>query len=68
MKTYTMLFVKNKDTIKAIEPIVLTQYNKIIKTFTLDLRFKCLKKRKFTIFSFSKNINDSIHRFLKNAV
>ena len=34
MKTYTMLFVKNKDTTKAIEPIFLTQYNKIIKTFT----------------------------------
>ena len=34
MKTHTILFVKNQDTIKAIEPIFLTQYNKIVKTCT----------------------------------
>ena len=34
-----------------------------------DLRLKCLlKKKRFTTFSFSKNNNDSIYRFLKNAV
>ena len=32
MKTYAMLFVKNQGTIKATEPILLTQYNKIMKT------------------------------------
>ena len=32
MKTYAMLFVKNQGTIKAVEPILLTQYNKIMKT------------------------------------
>ena len=33
-----------------------------------DLILKCLRKKRFTIYSFSKNINDSIHQFLKNAV
>ena len=34
-----------------------------------DQRFKCLlKKKRFTIYYFSKNINDSVHGFLKNAV
>ena len=33
-----------------------------------DLILKCLRKKRFTICSFSKNINDSIHQFLKNAV
>ena len=55
-----MLFAKNKDTIKAIEPIFLTQYRS-------DLKFKSLKKKGFSIF-FPKNFNDSIHRFLKNVV
>ena len=34
MKTYTMLLVKSWDTIKGIEPIFLTQFNKIIETCT----------------------------------
>ena len=33
MKIYTMLFVKIQETFKAIEPILLTQDNKIIKTW-----------------------------------
>ena len=33
METYTILFVKNQDTIKAVE-LILTQYSKIIKTCT----------------------------------
>ena len=43
----------------AIEPIFLTQYNKIIKTYTEKIHY---------FLFFHKNINDSIHRFLKNAV
>ena len=33
-----------------------------------DLRLKCLKKENIPYFFFSYNINDFIHRFLKNAV
>ena len=49
--------------LKFIEPIFLTQYNNILKNW-----LKNLKKKIFTTFSFSRNINESIHRFLKNAV
>ena len=53
-----MLFVKNQNTIKAIEPTFLTKYNNNFQVYT----------KRFTIISFSKNINNSIHRFLKNAI
>ena len=62
-----MLFLKNQNTVKTTEPIFLTQYNKIGS----DLRFKCLKRKRFTIFLFfqkKNDINDSMHQFQKNTV
>ena len=34
----------------------------------MQTTFKCLKKKRFSIFTFTKNINDCIYRFLKNVV
>ena len=48
-----MLFIKNQDTIKAIEPILSTQYNKMLKNmYRSNLRLKYLKKGKIHYFFF----------------
>ena len=66
MKTYTMLFVKNYDKIKAIGPIFLTQYNKI-KHVQMGPMIQVFKKDKIHSF-FQIYIHDSINQFLKNIV
>ena len=74
MKNSTMLFANNLNTTKGTQLFFLrhhvTQY-KVMKTCTdhmcrltlkepMQTTFKGLKKKRFSIFSFSKNIDDSI--------
>ena len=76
MKLNTMLFVKNFDAIKGIEPVFLlrhhaTQY-KIHVRINIERPYanhiQVFKNKMILDFFFFQNINDSISGLLKNAV